>query len=150
MNELERIDEDNNTAVKALIEKCEKTKCKNCKVKKNNSCPLGDQLIKYNKNQVCPVPVLQAKSLVYGIEVMDENVLLKRIQVNIANMVEWSTSPSHLKSIHDMLLSIKHEFFPSVQKSLNINVDYKQQILEWYDEVESETTSTSEISRTKK
>lgn len=136
------LDQANIKAVDELLESCSQTQCKKCNVRKKKRCPLGNHLVKVNKEQYCPVPILQAKSLVYDIEVMDENVILKRLQVNLNNMMVNYEHNRDLKMIHDALLSIKHEYFPAINKNLNINMnadELKKQILSWYEENEDDT-----------
>ncbi|MFA5133037.1 MAG: hypothetical protein WC444_06955 [Candidatus Paceibacterota bacterium] len=108
----------------------------------SNKCALGLELPKYNPDQLCPVPILQAKSRVYGIEIFDENILLKRLQDIFNVMRQWAEDPQDCKYMMDCLMKIKEEYYPSVKKNLNINMDIqvKDQFEKFYDKVINDET----------
>ena len=128
-----------------LMKECNNTKCSECSVLEKGNCAIGEELQKYNKDQKCPFPILQAKSRVYGIEVFDETVLLKRLQDIFKVMRSWAETPRDCKYMMDCLIKIKEEYFPSVKKNLNINVDMEvhQKFMDFYDEVKHETQDTN-------
>jgi len=131
--------------LKNLMQECSSTKCSNCPVLESGRCSIGSELPKYNPHQLCPVPILQAKSRVYGIEVIDENVLLRRLQDIFTVMKSWSKDTQDCKYMMDCLMKIKEEYFPSIKKNLNINMDFqiKEELMKFYDEVKNETQNTS-------
>ena len=135
--------------LKNLMQECHNTKCSACPVLEEGNCALGGELQKYNKDQPCPFPILQAKSRVYGIEVFDETVLLKRLQDIFKVMREWATDPKDCKYMMDCLMKIKEEYFPSIKKNLNINVDMEvqQKFMDFYDEVKDEATHPNQARR---
>lgn len=134
---------------KELIEICSTQKCIDCPVLEDGKCEIGKELPKYNPEQLCPVPVLQAKSRVYGIEVIDENVIMAKLQGIFKVMREWAENPRDCKYMMDCLMKIKEEYFPSIKKNLNINMDVqvKDQFMKFYDEVKDETQDTNQIRR---
>lgn len=123
---------------KDLSEKCKSQTCENCELRKNNKCLMGNNLFKLNEGQICPVPKLQEKAIIYDMEVYDENVILKLLQSNLRNMMKSVESASHIKAIHDMLIQIKHEFYPNINinKNMNLNYDVKKDLDEFFEKVE--------------
>lgn len=121
--------------LKNLMHTCSETKCKDCPVLKTGHCEIGKELPTYNPEQYCPVPILQAKSRVYGIEVIDENIIMRRLQEIFKAMRRWAEDPRDCKYMMDCLMKIKEEYFPSVKKNLNINMDVqvRDQFLRFYD-----------------
>jgi len=139
--DVEVLEQAHSVRLRYILTQCERQKCSDCPLLSNKKCLLGEHLLKLDKEQHCPVPLLQAKALVYGLEVWDEHVLLKKLQDNFTVMKKWSRTANDCKRIHDCLLAIKHEFFPAIQKSVNINVDLKSQIMKWYQDVEDANTT---------
>lgn len=123
--------------MKNLMDECSITKCSNCPVLRRGNCTIGKTLPNYNSEQQCPVPLLQAKSRVYGIEVIDENVIMKKLQDIFKVMTEWSENPRDCKYMMDCLMKIKEEYYPSVKQNLNINmdIDVRERFMKFYDEV---------------
>lgn len=133
----------------AIMQRCSSMKCTECDIREQGRCALGNNLLKFNEEQTCPVPILQAKAEVYGLEVMDENIILARLQENLKNLWEWSDTPRDCKTYHDALIAVKHEFFPTIQKNLNVNVDMDitRKLEAWYEDIQNEHTSTDKSKR---
>lgn len=135
--------------LKTLMEECSTTRCIDCPVLKAGHCELGKELPKYNSEQKCPVPIIQAKSRIYGIEIIDENIIMKRLQDIFKIMQKWAEDPRDCKYMMDCLMKIKEEYFPTVKKNLNINMDVqvKDQFMKFYDEVKNEAQNTNQVRR---
>jgi len=120
-----------------LMQECTSQKCMTCPILQNGKCELGKELPRYNPDQTCPFPILQAKSRIYGIEVIDENVIMARLQDIYKVMRKWTEDTRDCKYLMDCLLKIKEEYFPAVKKNLNVNLDIqvKDQFMKFYDEV---------------
>jgi len=133
-----------------LMQECTSTKCINCPVLEAGKCELGKQLPRYNPEQQCPFPILQAKSRIYGIEVIDETVILAKLQEIYKVMRKWAEDPRDCKYLMDCLMKIKEEYFPTMKKNLNVNMDIqvKDQFMKFYDEVKyNEATNTNQAGR---
>ena len=120
-----------------LMQECSAQKCIDCPVLANGKCEVGKELPRYNPEQQCPFPILQAKSRIYGIEVIDETVIMAKLQEIYKVMRKWAEDPRDCKYLMDCLLKIKEEYFPTIKQNLNINMDIqvKDQFMKFYDEV---------------
>jgi len=135
--------------LKNLLHICSSQKCKDCPVLATGKCEIGKQLPEYNPEQLCPVPILQAKSRVYGIEVIDENIIMAKLQEIFTIMRKWAENPRDCKYMMDCLMKIKEEYFPTMKKNLNINmdIDVKERFMKFYDEVKNEVENTNQGGR---
>jgi len=101
-----------------MIVQSGRAKCKNCRVQ----CPFKKPNMLEDIDMFCTIPEARAKAVIYKMPVMNGNVLEKMSYSVLDDMAKMSKDPREKKMLHDMMLNHKKEFYPNVQKSVNLNV----------------------------
>lgn len=93
--------------------------CTSCNV----ACPLKTFNISENKDAECTIPDARVKAILYGLPIMNETILEKMSYDILVQMKQLSENTRDLKMLHDVLTNHKREYYPNIQKQINVNVD---------------------------
>ena len=111
------------------------SKCKHCKVR---LCPYKKYNLSINKEHICSIPEVKERSLQLDAPIMTPEILEKVSYEAIEKMIDICGDTKEIKMYHDMLLNHKKEFYPNVNKNLNLNVEVKDTAKEIIDEMFSD------------
>jgi len=102
-----------------LLEKCANTRCRDC----ITVCPIKKYNVSVDKRICCTIPDAKLKADMHGTSVITPECLEKMSFDIMEKMSGLCESVRDLKTMHDVILNYKHEFYPNVQKNVNVNLD---------------------------
>lgn len=122
-----------------------RTKCKNCKL----DCDYRERSIKRDSECTCAVPVLRAKAIRDGtkvVEMSEERLkdllddilgmyadLIQRNNFEVTDKKRELLEMRRANTAFNKLLSYKEKLYPTVQKTVNVQVDFNKLLEDWRD-----------------